>query len=166
MTAALASLQIPVIWLMIPLFLAVMLFDLRQMRIPNALVLLVLVIAAVSLPLSVSLTEFGWRLLAAGIVLILGVSLFALRLMGGGDVKFLGALTLMIPTDQLAIFALLLSAAIFAGVAALYLARRAVSGSATRWRSLEDHSRYPLGLSIGLAGIGFALVAPILTGAI
>jgi prepilin peptidase CpaA len=161
--SAMTAFELPVSWLMVPLFVAVIVYDLRFMRIPNRLVLLVCVIIAVSLPFSVPLAEIGWRLVAAAVVFVLAVTLFALRLMGGGDVKLLTALTLLIPTQSLAVFALLLSVGIFVGIAGLYLLRRATRGLSTNWRSLQDHSRYPLGLSIGLSGLAFAMFGANLT---
>ena len=71
---------------------AVMLLDITRYIIPNLLNLgiLVLYIAAaymLGLP-------FGWALLAAGVTLLFGLGLFALGLMGGGDIKLLVVLML------------------------------------------------------------------------
>lgn len=158
--ADLAAFSLPVGWLLAPLLVAVILYDLRFLRIPNLLVLLFAVVALVSVPLSVPLDEVLWRLLAAVLVLLAGFALFALRLMGAGDVKLMAVLMLLVPVSGWAIFALLFSLSIFLGTALLMGLRRATATRQTRWLSLQDHSRFPLGLSIGIAGLAFLALAP------
>ncbi|SFE10992.1 prepilin peptidase CpaA [Sulfitobacter brevis] len=157
------DLQLPVSWIIAPLLVCVILYDMRFMRIPNRLVLVILVVAVGSLAFSVSLEQIVWRAAAAAVVFVFGLTLFALRLMGGGDVKLLAVLTLLIPTDALAVFALVLSVGIVAGVVLLMVLRAALKNRETGWRGIEDHSRFPLGLSIGLSGLAFLALAPSLT---
>ncbi|MHA6325839.1 A24 family peptidase [Roseivivax sp. CAU 1753] len=153
---------ISVAWLVVPLLVAVILYDMRFMRIPNWLVTLFVIVALVSLPGSVGWSELAWRLVAAVAVFAASLLLFARRLMGGGDVKLMTALTLLIPVDALALFAVILSLSIFASVAALYLTRRGAGTRPTRWRAISDRTGFPLGLAIGLAGIVFVLFGPAL----
>ncbi|MDD9719730.1 prepilin peptidase [Sulfitobacter sp. PR48] len=160
---ALANMEIPVAWLVAPLLIAVILYDLRLMRIPNVLVGLFLIVALVSLPLTEPLSEILWRLLAALAVFGAGLALFAARLMGGGDVKLMAALTLLIPTAALPVFGLLFSVGIVLGVLGLMVMRRLADRNQTRWHSLREHGRFPLGLSIGMAGLVFATFGEKLT---
>ncbi|QFT58095.1 Type IV leader peptidase family protein [Sulfitobacter sp. THAF37] len=150
-----SQIAVPVAWLVMPLLVAVILYDLRLMRIPNVLVGLFLVVAGVTLALTEPLPEILWRMLAASVVFAAGLALFAARLMGGGDVKLMAALTLLIPTSTLPVFGLLFSVGIVLGVVMLMVLRALTDRTRTRWRSLRDHSRYPLGLSIGMAGLAF-----------
>lgn len=160
---ALADIAVPVGWLVAPLMLAVILCDLRLMRIPNRLVGLVLVVAIVSLAMTEPLTEVLWRFCAALVVFAAGLALFAARLMGGGDVKLMAALTLLIPTAALPVFGLLFSACIVLGVILLVALRAMSDAQSTRWLSLRDRRRFPLGLSIGMAGLTFVALGERLT---
>ncbi len=158
-----APFQISAAWLLAPLLVAVILYDLRFMRIPNVLVKLVLIVAVVSLIPALEVPELIWRTVAAAVVFAVTLTLFALRLMGGGDVKLLAVLTLFIPTGALAHFALIFSVGIFAGVAILKALRVGLRHRETNWRSLQDHTRFPLGLSIGMSGLAFIVLGPLLT---
>ncbi|WP_138935025.1 A24 family peptidase [Roseovarius arcticus] len=147
-------------WLVIPLLLAVIAYDMRFMRIPNWLVTLFVIVAICSLPFSVSWIELKWRLIAGAGVFLVSLLIFAQRLIGGGDVKLLTALTLLIPVCALQLFGMILSLSIFASVLALFITRRAMLGRPTRWLAISDRSGFPMGLAIGVAGIIFWLFGP------
>jgi prepilin peptidase CpaA len=77
---------------LIALMIAVMLWDLRDYIIPNLLNVAIVVLyvpAALMLPI-----DSGMAVVAACIALAVGLGLFALNIMGGGDIKLLVALTL------------------------------------------------------------------------
>lgn len=149
-------------WIVVPLLIAVILYDMRFMRIPNTLVVLFAIVALVSLPFSATWAEVLWRICAALAVFIASMMLFMTRLMGGGDVKLLTAFTLLIPISALPLFGVILSLSIFTSVAALYTIRRVTLGYPTRWLAISDRSGFPLGLGIGIAGIFFILFGPVL----
>lgn len=149
-------------WLTVPLFLAVILYDMRFMRIPNWLVALFVIVAVVSLPFSTGWIDLLWRLVASATTFLVCLLLFARRLMGGGDVKLLTVLALLIPVSALPLFGVILSLSIFVSVAAIYTARRLTQGKPTRWRAISDRKGFPLGLGIGSAGIVFVLIGPML----
>ncbi|HTR85381.1 MAG TPA: prepilin peptidase [Reyranella sp.] len=102
--------------------------DLRTMRIANGLCLAVVASFALwalsGLALgSVSLLQIGWSVLCAGAVFAVGALFFALRVLGGGDVKLLAAASLFagpaLQLDFLTVTALvggLLGLAILAGL--------------------------------------------------
>ncbi|WP_417208469.1 A24 family peptidase [Antarctobacter sp.] len=154
--------EVSVGWLVVPLLLAVIAYDMRFMRIPNWLVTLFVIVAVVSLAFSVTWVELLHRLFAATAVFLVSLLLFAARLMGGGDVKLLTVLTLMIPVSALSLFGVIFSLSIFASVATLYVMRTVNSGARTRWKAISDRRGFPLGLAIGIAGIVFALFGPTL----
>ncbi|WP_370399727.1 A24 family peptidase [Sulfitobacter sp. JB4-11] len=156
----LASIEIPVAWIVVPLLLAVILYDLRFMRIPNALVVLFGAVALASVPFQIGLEELLWRLGIAAVVFCGGLILYARRMMGAGDVKLLSTLMLLIPVEGVQAFSMMLSLSILVGVGTWMLVRQIRAGRPTRWRSLQKQGRFPLGLSIGSAGLVFVLFGP------
>ncbi|MBF9043540.1 hypothetical protein HKCCE4037_09385 [Rhodobacterales bacterium HKCCE4037] len=140
-------------WLLVPLLGAVIYFDLRLMRLPNLLSWLFVLVFLVSLPWAADWRDAGFQVLAAAIVFAIGLAANAAKLVGGGDVKVLAALVLNIPTGALLLFFGLLCGALFFGILVLELVRRRVSPP-TGWRALDEKKgRFPVGLSIGLAGL-------------
>ncbi len=142
---------IPLI-LLIPVLLAVAWTDLRSMRIPNVLSLIALAICIVTAPL-IPMPEIGLRLAAAAITGVFGLILFGLRLMGGGDLKILTVLMLAIPSRTWIEFGWLFSASVLLGAAFLILLRSAPWLTDSSWITIRARSKFPLGLSIAMAGI-------------
>ena len=132
--------------------------DLRYMRIPNAISLVLVAIFAATQILHPS-GDLTNRLVAAAGIFALGYVGFSLRLVGGGDVKFLSALALFVPTDRLLLFANLFSASLLLGVAFIMAAQRSPLAS-TGWRSFSSRGRFPMGISIAMAGLALTLLAP------
>ncbi|WP_281985257.1 prepilin peptidase [Thalassorhabdomicrobium marinisediminis] len=132
---------------------AVILYDLRQMRLPNRLALLFVLLFALAEVWTVPAGELAGRVGVALLVLVLGMVANAARLVGGGDVKILSALMLFIPLRDLAPFLFLLSLSMAGGIAVLLVVRRALRGVDTGWIGLQESGRYPMGISIGAAGL-------------
>ena len=90
--------------------------DLKYMKIPNILVMLMtgafLISGVILLPLDV----FLWRLLGGLIVLVIGFTLFSLGGIGGGDAKFAAAMALFIDHNHISSFLLELSLFALLGV--------------------------------------------------
>ncbi|TMM54633.1 A24 family peptidase [Sulfitobacter sabulilitoris] len=158
MPDAIANLQVPVLLGLVPLLLATALFDLRQMRIPNVLVGAYLCLFAASLLTPGNLDGVALRLLAAGVVLAVGVAGFSFHLLGGGDVKVLSALVLFIPHQWLAVFALSLSVSLLVGIALVQVVRLGAASPTSRWAFLRDTRRFPMGLSIAMAGLSLPIL--------
>ena len=140
------------LWLLSPLLLSVGYCDLRYMRIPNALSLLAVALFVLTMPL------LGWqevlvRLAAAAIVFGAGFVIFALRMVGGGDVKILGALMLFIPSTTYQIFSFGFSAALILGLAFVLGLRLVPRLQRTDWVTMRSHGTFPMGISIALAGL-------------
>jgi prepilin peptidase CpaA len=70
-------------------------WDLKSLRIPNLLVLALILTALANGAAAGSLRSVGW--VGALIALIAGVLLWKARLVGGGDVKFVAAAMLWLP---------------------------------------------------------------------
>jgi len=109
------------------LMLAVIVYDVREYIIPNScnMAILLLFLPAV-LFLKLDVTS---SLMAAGMMLVVGLGIFALGLMGGGDIKLLIVLGLWTGFGEKLAYFLILTA-LFGGVLSLLalLARAVVGG--------------------------------------
>lgn len=141
-----------------PLLLLAAYCDLRFLRIPNIISLAIIAIFVVSILIATPV-DLMTRLLVAAVVFGSGFLAFALRLIGGGDVKLLSALVLFVPTHGLPLFANLFSAALLVGVASIIALRRSPLIGKLDWKSLSQPRAFPMGLSIALAGIIFPIAA-------
>lgn len=154
-----------------PILLAAGWSDLRHLRIPNALPLAAVAVFAVSTAIAPP-ADLAWRIVVASAVLLLGFAGFCLRLFGGGDVKMLAALMLFIPVPTLVLFSWVFSAAMLAGIALILGLRRSAAVAALAagrgWKSLSDESnrlrRFPMGISIALAGLMHPVAVLLLAG--
>lgn len=90
-------------------------WDLASFTIPNFIQAVLLVgFAIFALASGMALHSLGWHLLAACVGFALGFSLFALRLVGGGDAKLFASVSLWFGLSNLLDYALIASA--FGGV--------------------------------------------------
>lgn len=131
--------------------------DLRHLRIPNTHVLLVIALFVVSAPLVLTWPEFASRILAAAIAFGIGFVLFALRLFGGGDVKMMAALLLLVPSAELVLFLRLFAVALLASSLAMLALQRLPAGQRPGWDSVRSAGHVPVGVSMALA-VGLLLV--------
>ncbi len=135
-----------------PVLVATILSDLRRMRIPNSYGLTALALFAVT-ALVWPPADLMARLLVALVVFALGFIGFAFRLIGGGDVKMLAVLMLFVPVPTALLFANLLSASLLAGILFILGLRRLPVTGGGGWTGIWGSARFPMGLSIGLAGL-------------
>jgi len=144
----------------LPLSLYAGLSDLRTMTIPNwisiALIVAFIVIAPFFLPFETVL----WRLGAAFGVLAIGFVLNAMGTLGGGDAKYLAAITPYISLQDapsfLFIFAIALLGTLLVHRIAMRIGplRRATSD----WASWSAGRNFPMGTSIAAAIIAFLVL--------
>ena len=137
----------------LPLSIYAGLSDLRSMTIPNwisiALIVVFVVLGLFLLPIEV----LAWRLGAGLAVLVAGFFLNAARVLGGGDAKFLAAITPYIAFEDIGSFMFILSVSLLVTLALHRLAmrippiRRATAG----WASWEAGRHFPMGISIAAA---------------
>lgn len=149
--------------LLAPVLMAVAYFDLRFMRIPNILSLMVLAVFAVA-AFFFPPADLLARLVIATSVLLLGFIGFSFRLIGGGDVKILSALMLVVPTSGIAVFANVFSVSMFAGIILVLAIRRFPQINSLGWKSFGGSHKFPMGLSIALAGLAFPVVSLVMQG--
>lgn len=127
-------------------------FDLRYMRIPNVLSLVLIIAFCLTFALGAVVPDIWWRLAIAAFVFAIGFVGFALRLFGGGDVKILTALALYVPIEHLSLTLFGFSVALFTGTLLILVVRRAWRGHRDGWAFLNS-KKIPMGFSIGLAGL-------------
>ena len=138
--------------LLSPLLLSVAYFDLRYMRIPNVLSVLAVALFVLTMPL-LGWHEFAARLVAATIVFGIGFAVFALRMVGGGDVKILAGLMLFIPSQTYQTFGFGFSAALLLGIVFVLGLRVIPRLQRTHWVTIQARGTFPMGISIALAGL-------------
>lgn len=126
--------------------------DMRFMRIPNSLVLAMLLIFVLTAPL-LPMDSILARLAAASVVFVIGFATFAVRLFGGGDVKALSALILFLPPHTWLEFCYVFSIAMLVGMAFIVTLRAAPRAQTSSWVSMRARGMFPMGVSIALAGL-------------
>ncbi len=146
------------IMMLAPVLIAVAYFDLRYMRIPNALSLIAIVILATS-ALVFPPTDLTGRFGITILVFAVGMVAFAFRMIGGGDVKMLSVVVLAIPVDGIVVFANVFSASMILGILLVLAARRIPATSRWGWKSFGGSQKFPMGLSIALSGLAFPVIA-------
>jgi prepilin peptidase CpaA len=133
--------------------------DLVTMRIPNKIVLTLILSYVVLAPLSgVALLDMGLSLAAAAAVFFLALGAYSYGWMGGGDVKLLAAVTLWLGLPYLPVF--LMWTSLFGGLLTLsMLLYRALPRNVLRgqpaWASRLHLSttRVPYGVAIAFAAL-------------
>ncbi|MCB2134340.1 MAG: prepilin peptidase [Rhodobacteraceae bacterium] len=138
--------------LIAPLMVAVAYCDMRFMRIPNAISLLMVAVFGLC-SLVLPMPDLAPRLTAAALVFAVGFVAFCFRLFGGGDVKVLAALVLFVPSENLAQFSYIFSVSMILGVAAILTMRRLPFAGGESWKALSGSTKFPMGISIALAGL-------------
>jgi prepilin peptidase CpaA len=121
--------------------------DIRSRTIPN------------EVNLAIALLAIGWwficglslwpaigiRIAVALVVFAIFALMFALRMMGGGDVKMIAALALWLPFTSL--MTMLTVMALSGGIITLFLLAR------HRWRPNENKPQVPYGIAIAIGGL-------------
>jgi prepilin peptidase CpaA len=122
--------------------------DLKFLRIPNRLVLLMLAAYLLSAPFVLPLGDAALRLGIGLGALVIGVLLHSTGRVGGGDIKMFAAVLPFVATTDLASFAVLLALTTFAGL--IVHKTMARTGLAPPdWASWQRARVYPFGLSLG-----------------
>jgi prepilin peptidase CpaA len=125
------------------------------MRIPNRLNGF---IAALFLPVGLAFLPpeaVAWRYGVGLAVLVAGFALFALNRMGGGDVKMLAACAPWVAPGHAPAALQLLALALILGLGVVLGLRFLLRGRRTAWRGLRRGQRFPMGVSIAGAMLGY-----------
>jgi prepilin peptidase CpaA len=134
----------------VPLCYMTALMDLREMRIPNKVVIALAAVFVLVGLIALPFDEYLWRLAQLGIVLVVGVAINAAGLVGAGDAKFAAAAAPFIAFGDvrllLAVFAANMLAAFLTHRIAKYTPLRKI---APDWQSWEQGKQFPMGLALG-----------------
>lgn len=144
-------------YLLLPLVLIAAVTDLRALRIPNAIVYAALALFVVTLPLVPYAEALGRAMVAAACFLIC-FFIYHLRMIGGGDAKFLPAVILFVPVGDVAAFMYCFSFGLALGIASLSIARTLVQDPelVNGWTSLARPRTFPVGYAIAIAALTYA----------
>ena len=113
-------------------------FDAREYRIPNSLVLFLIGLSFVANFIAPSENQQGWLWQIAGFTFafLIGLFFYVLKIMAAGDVKLLGVVGLMLGLNQLPLFAQYMAVScVFIGGMYWLLNRLQMSGQQTRVNS-------------------------------
>ncbi len=133
---------------------AVIAFDVTRYIIPNWLVASILVLYPVAVLISPHQIDWMMALAGAAIVFLVGYVVFALRLMGGGDIKLITVCALWVGWSSLLEF--IFVTAILGGLlaAALWIIRKLIphiKSIKVLPRILKEGESVPYGVAIALA---------------
>lgn len=142
----------PILVGLMALSLAIVISDLRLMRLPNVLTLLLLWLFVAKIAVVGPGSWLVPQLVLAAVVFALGFAGFAARMMGGGDAKVLPALALFVPPAALSQVLFGFAAALVLSVIAILLARRVAADPDSRWAVLRS-AKLPMGVPMGLVGL-------------
>lgn len=135
------------------LLLAAAIEDMRHLRIPNRLCLLLAGGGLILAP-PVSWSEAAARLAVVGLIGVGGLLLYILRVLGGGDYKLLVACAVWIPLEHAPRFGVLLAA--IGGLQALATLAYVRVGPAAGWPA-ADTRHMPYAVSIAASGLAWTL---------
>ena len=128
-------------------------FDLKTLRIPNVLSIVGIGIFLLTMPL-LPLNEIGFRALASLVVFCLGLTAFAFGLVGGGDVKLLSVLLLVVPSAAWLLFTNAFAWSLLVGLVVFMSWQRVPRFQSVRFRASTEVGHFAMGPSIAMAGIG------------
>lgn len=143
--------------LVLPLLGVVAYFDLRHLRIPDFLSIAAVALFLLAVP-SLGLGEIGTRLAVAAIAFIACFAAFSANMLGGGDAKFLPALLLSVPPQDVSAFCLVMALALPVSIGAVIGARRLAGPGGRKWASITGGREVPVGVSIAIAGAATYLI--------
>ena len=141
------------------LLLAASVFDVLRLRIPNPIPHGLLALFALELVLSTSPAAPFGHLMAMGLALVILLPLFALDMLGGGDVKLLAAVALWLGMAKLAPLLILVGIA-GGGFALLWLALRWLirAGLPGRKLPVSLQARAPLPFALPIMAVALLLI--------
>lgn len=144
---------ISAIWFLpfvLPICFYVAFTDLRDMKITNQAVLLLVAVFLILGLFVLSLPTYGTRLLQLGMVLVIGIILNAAGAVGAGDAKFAAAAAPFIAIGDLRLLIAIFAANLIAAFATHRLIKLSpMRKIAPEWKSWDSGWKFPMGLSLG-----------------
>lgn len=151
----------PALWLafvgMVPLMLVVIVSDLKQMRIPNAAILGVLLLFFATGSWGLPFDVFLWRIVYGMLALVIGFGIFSLGTgaIGAGDLKLIAVLVPFVQVNSLVTLLLLFSMSAILLIAVHQIARLATRKQTTGWKSFDQAVYLPAGVALGVSMIAY-----------
>ncbi|MDU9002463.1 prepilin peptidase [Sedimentitalea todarodis] len=134
----------------LPICFYVALTDLKDMRITNQAVLLLVAVFLIVGLIVMPLSTYGTRLIQLGLVLIIGIVLNAAGAVGAGDAKFAAAAAPYVAVGDLRLLIAIFAANLLAAFATHRLAKYTpLRRIAPEWKSWNVGWKFPMGLSLG-----------------
>ncbi|MBC7908514.1 MAG: prepilin peptidase [Rhodospirillaceae bacterium] len=133
--------------------------DLKAFRIPNRDSLLIAAAFVVAVPaLGLGAEAAAWHVAAGVAAFVLGAVLFAFKVWGGGDVKLVAAVTLMMGFAGLPRFLLVMALA--GGMLSLVMLLLRISAAKGSWGGRAAASGHvPYGVAIAAGGLDWAVLS-------
>ncbi len=145
-TAFSATLFLP---LALPICLYVAFSDMRDMRIPNQMVVALFFVYAVVGLIVLPLDVYAWRYAHLIVVLVAGIALNAGGALGAGDAKFAAAAAPFIHLGDVQLLMALFAANLLAAFTAHRIGKySALKNIAPHWESWTN-PKFPMGLALG-----------------
>jgi len=133
----------------VPICIYVAFSDMRDMRIPNHMVILLFVVFALVGLIALPFDVYGWRYLHLIVVLIAGIALNAGGVMGAGDAKFAAAAAPLVHVGDLRLLVALFAANLLAAFVTHRIGKHSrLKTIAPHWKSWT-HPKFPMGLALG-----------------
>ena len=158
MTATAAYWFLPAV---IPIAIYVSWSDLSSMKITNKSVMALVIAYALLGPFAFGFPMYLWQWLHLPVMLAVCILLWAARLMGAGDAKFIAAAAPMLVVADLSLILRIFAASLIAALVAHRLARRSpLRAQVPGWKSWED-KRFPKGFPLSMTLVFYLLVVAI-----
>ena len=133
----------------VPICIYVAFSDMRDMRIPNQMVLLLFAVFALVGLIALPFDVYAWRYMHLIVVLIAGIALNAGGVMGAGDAKFAAAAAPFIHVGDVRFLVALFAANLLAAFVSHRIGKHSgLRKVAPHWKSWTN-PKFPMGLALG-----------------
>lgn len=133
----------------LPICIYVAFSDMRDMRIPNQMVMALFLVFVIVGPFALPLDVYAWRYLHVVVVLVAGIALNAGGVMGAGDAKFAAAAAPFIHLGDVRFLVALFAANLLAAYVAHRIGKYSgLKNIAPHWESWTN-PKFPMGLALG-----------------
>ncbi|WP_292288480.1 prepilin peptidase [Marivita sp.] len=133
----------------VPICIYVAFSDMRDMRIPNQMVILLVAVFVIVGVFVMPFDVYAWRYLHLVVVLVAGIALNASGAMGAGDAKFAAAAAPLIHVGDLRLLMALFAATLLSAFVAHRIGKHtALRKIAPHWKSWTNR-KFPMGLALG-----------------
>ncbi|MFG5383852.1 prepilin peptidase [Yoonia sp. R2-816] len=142
----------------IPIAIYVSWSDMSSMKITNKSVMALVIVYAILGPFAFGLPMYLWQWLHLPVMLAVCILLWAARVMGAGDAKFIAAAAPMLAVADLDLILRVFAACLIASLIVHRLAKHTpIRAQVPHWKSWED-KRFPKGLPLSMTLVFYLLL--------